>query len=304
MAIPKPIIIVGTGRCGSTVFHRVLASHPGVMWLSPLCDRYPDNPAMNRRAVTALGIPLVRRLLGRKLRPGECYHFWDRHAYGFSTPHRDLVREDVTARVKRQVRGALEPMLTPERNRLLIKITGWPRIGYLKEIFEDAKFVHILRDGRAVASSLLHVDFWRGWLGPQGWRAGLLSPQDQAVWEKNHRSFIVLAALEWKIQMRALQAARETLNPNDFCEVKYEAFCERPLETCREVLDFVELKEPADFERQVQSLSVRKSDRWRQDLTPSQQSMLDHVLRDELRRYGYSVSHYEERAPALSSGRT
>ena len=33
--LTKPIIIVGTGRCGSTVFHRLLAKHPGVMWLSP-----------------------------------------------------------------------------------------------------------------------------------------------------------------------------------------------------------------------------------------------------------------------------
>src|SRR4051812_15025027 len=126
MPITKPIIIVGTGRCGSTVFHRLLASHPHVMWLSPLCDRYPDNPSRNRRAVEVAGSPLLGKLVRGKIRPGECYRFWDHHAYGFSSTCRDLVRDDVTARVKKRVRAALEPMLTPERHRLLIKITGWP----------------------------------------------------------------------------------------------------------------------------------------------------------------------------------
>ena len=181
--IIKPIIIVGTGRCGSTLFHRLLAQHPQMMWLSPICYKYPDKPAWNRVAVTAMDNQVLRRLFGGRIRPGENYRFWDKYAYGFSEPCRDLVRSDVSARVKKQVRAAFEPMLSAKRNRLLIKITGWSRIGFLNEIFEDAKFIHMLRDGRAVASSLLHVNFWRGWYGPQSWRAGLLSPEDQATWE-------------------------------------------------------------------------------------------------------------------------
>ena len=38
MTINKPVIIVGTGRCRSTVFHRLLAKHSDVMWLSGFCD--------------------------------------------------------------------------------------------------------------------------------------------------------------------------------------------------------------------------------------------------------------------------
>ena len=206
--INKPVIIVGTGRCGSTVFHRLLAKHSDVMWLSGFCDRYPSRPLWNQRAVTAMDNPVLRRLMERRVQPGECYLFWDRYTYGFSEPCRDLVRTDVTTRVKSQLLAALGKMLTHKRNRLLIKITGWPRIGFLDEIFPDAKFVHILRDGRSVASSLLHVDFWRGWYGPQGWRAGLLSPEDEATWEAYDRSFVALAGLEWRIQMRAIEAAR------------------------------------------------------------------------------------------------
>jgi hypothetical protein len=296
MKITKPIIIVGTGRCGSTVFHRLLANHPQLMWLSGFTYRYPDKPAWNRWAVTAMDNPILRRLLGEKIRPGENYRFWDRHAYGFSEPCRDLLASDVSSRVKKQVRAALEPMLSSKRNRLLVKITGWPRIGFLHEIFEDAKFIHIVRDGRAVASSLLHVGFWRGWYGPHGWRAGLLSPEDQATWESYDRSFTALAGLEWRIQMRAIEAARRTLDPRLFFEVKYEAFCEQPVETYRRVLEFAELPDSAVFERRVKAASIRStSNRWRDDLAPGQQTILDDLLREDLLRYGYDEVARTER---------
>jgi omega-hydroxy-beta-dihydromenaquinone-9 sulfotransferase len=296
--ISKPIVIVGTGRCGSTVFHRLLSTHPHVMWLSAVAYMYPTRPAWNKWAVTAVGQRSFRRLLGRWIRANEQYRFWDKHTYGsFSEPCRDLVRTDVTARVKKEVHSAFEPMLTPKRNRLLLKITGWPRIGFLDEIFEDARFVHIVRDGRAVASSLMHVGFWRGWYGPQGWRAGLLSPEDQATWESYDRSFAALAGLEWRIQMRAMEAARRQLDPARFFEVKYESFCEQPLETYRRVLEFAELESSESFEQEVRAASIRStSSRWRQDLTPGQQTILDDLLREDLQRIGYGTS---ERAPKL-----
>jgi omega-hydroxy-beta-dihydromenaquinone-9 sulfotransferase len=298
MDITKPIIIVGTGRCGSTLFHRLLARHPQMMWLSPLCYKYPHKPGWNRMAVAAMDNPLLRRLFGDRIRPGENYRFWDKYAYGFSEPCRDLVRSDVSARVKKQVRAAFEPMLTPKRNRLLIKITGWPRIGFLNEIFPDARFIHVLRDGRAVASSLLHVSFWKGWHGPQSWRAGLLSPEDQALWESYDRSFTALAGIEWRIQMRAMEAARRAIDASLFHEVKYESFCEEPVEHFRRVLDFVEIPWTEDFEEEIRAASIKStSNRWRDDLAPGQQVILDDLLAEDLRRYGYGDAEATEALP-------
>jgi omega-hydroxy-beta-dihydromenaquinone-9 sulfotransferase len=241
--------------------------------------------------VTALGNPLVSRLVGGRIQPGECYRFWDRYAYGFSTPCRDLVREDVTPRMKKQVRAAMESLLTPARHRMLIKIAGWSRIGFLREIFEDARFIHIVRDGRATCSSLMHVDFWRGWRGPQGWGAGMLSCEDQAIWDRHDRSFVALAGLQWKLRVRAIEAARAAIDPASYLEVKYETFCDRPVDGCRQVLEFADLPWSTGFEKHIEAAAIKStSNRWRDDLTPEQRAILTEVLREDLERYGYDVA--------------
>jgi hypothetical protein len=287
----KPIIIVGTGRCGSTLFHTLLARHEQLMWLNGFAIVFPGRPAITRWASSAMGNPLLGRLFGGVIYPMESYRFWDRYAYGFAEPRRDLVGADVSVRVKRQLHQAFGELLTRRRHRLLLKITGWSRMGYLDEVFEDARFIHIMRDGRAVASSMLHIDFWNGWFGPQAWRAGLLSPEDQALWERHDRSFAALAGIEWRIQMRAMDAARRQLDPGRFMEIRYEAFCREPMDTMRQVLEFAELPASPALERAVKAARIKStSDRWRDDLAPGQQAILDEVLREDLERYGYNSS--------------
>jgi hypothetical protein len=292
MDVIKPIFIVGTGRCGSTAFHKLLAAHPQLMWLSGFAEEFPFRLSLNRWAVTAQGNPLVKRLFGSRIKPGEFYGFWYKHAYGFAEPGRDLVASDVTPRVKKQVRRAFAETLSPGRNRMLIKLTGWSRIGFLKEIFDDARFIHIVRDGRAVSNSYLHINEWqwRGWYGPYSWRYGPLSAEDQAAWEASGRSFVTLAGLQWRIHTRAIEKARAELDPAQYLEMKYETFCERTTDAIREVVEFAELERSAKFERHVAASAIRDTDRWRKDLSVEQQALLSTLLRDDLARYGYDAA--------------
>ena len=297
LPVTKPIFIVGTGRCGSTAFHRVMGVHPQVMWLSGFAEKFPSRPEWNRWAVTAAGNPLVRKLLGKRLKPGENYGFWYAHAYGFAEPGRDLVAADVTPRVRRQLHSAFERMLTRRRSRILIKLTGWSRIGYLNEVFPDAKFIHIVRDGRAVASSYLHINEWqwRGWYGPHSWRYGPLSPEDQAAWEASERSFIALAGIQWRLHTRAIETARAGVDPDRYLQVRYEDYCADPWMTCERVLDFAELERTPAFERHVKSAKISDmTSRFRKDLSPEQVLMLSSLLRADLSRYGYDVSDVDE----------
>jgi hypothetical protein len=271
----------------------VLGVHPELMWLSGFAEEFPSRPEWNRWAVTAVGNRLVRRVFGKRIKPGENYSFWYAHAYGFAEPGRDLVAADVTPRVRRQLHRVFERMLTRRRTRILIKLTGWSRIGFLDEVFPDAKFIHIVRDGRAVASSYLHINEWqwRGWYGPYSWRYGPLSAEDQAAWEASGRSFAALAGLQWRIHTRAIETARARLDPSRSLEVRYEDYCAQPLETCRRVVEFAELERSPAFERHVSSTRIKDmTNRYRKDLSAEQVALLTDLLRDDLLRYGYDVS--------------
>jgi hypothetical protein len=67
MKVVKPIFIVGTGRCGSTAFHRTLAVHPQLIWLSGFAEEFPFRPKWNRWAVTAVGNRILRRIFRKRI---------------------------------------------------------------------------------------------------------------------------------------------------------------------------------------------------------------------------------------------
>jgi Sulfotransferase family len=81
----QPIIIVGTGRCGSTLLHRVLAQHGDVGWLSTFNEVLP---AQTWLAVFSglYRLPLPRRVRHLKAfpKPYEAYRFWEHYLPGFS----------------------------------------------------------------------------------------------------------------------------------------------------------------------------------------------------------------------------
>ena len=287
----KPIFIVGVGRSGSTVFQAMLSEHPNLAWLSALTGRLPDRLWATRLWMRAIDLPLVGSRLCRVIYPGECFDFWEHHVPGFSAPCRDLVAGDVTERTKQRLRRLLPQVLTERRNRLLVKLTGWPRIAFMREVFPDARFIHLIRDGRAVVNSMLNVDWWWGWRGPQNWRWGELTQAQQQEWEAHDRSFVALAAIEWKLLMDAFEQASESVDPGSYLEVTYKDLCSAPLELLQQVTTFCDLPWSPAFERSLTSYRLRNTnDKWQRELTPSQQQTLEEVLAPYLERYGYARS--------------
>jgi len=286
--VDRPIFIVGAGRSGSTVFHRMFCEHPDVAWQSPLCDKFPAHPGLNRTLLRIARWPWLGKFLTGYLRPGERYQFWDHYCRGFPRPCRDLLDSDVTPMHRRRIPPALAQLATPRRRRVLIKITGWPRIGFLRELFPQAKFIHVYRDGRAVASSLLAVSFWRGWEGPPQWGFGELDPLQQAEWERYGRSFVALAGIQWKLLMLAMDKAAMDVPASSLMHVRYEDFVDDPVTAFRHVAEFCELGWPASFEASIRQKRLQTAnEKWRDHLTAAQQALLEDVLADSLQRYGY-----------------
>jgi hypothetical protein len=288
MEIKRPIILLGTGRCGSTALHKLLSQHPRVAWLSRLSNRYPKQPKYDYWLMRSLDLPLVGELLNRRFHPSEGYFFWQYYAPGFKQPFRDLMAEDVTHREKKAVCRALAQILTPRRQRLLIKVTGWPRTGYLKEIFGEAKFVHMVRDGRAVANSMLAVHFWDGWYGPERWRWNQFTPEQYEIWERTDKSFVALAGLEWVMMQDAIAKAKALLSPDEILEIRYEDFCADKLSVTKQIAQFAELDWSRRFEQAVARFPVESQNfKWKTDLTDEQQRVLQEIEHKYLQYYGY-----------------
>lgn len=288
--IDRPVVIIGVGRSGSTLLHNILTRHPNLAWLSTLCDRFPDRPEINRTFLRALDYPLAELPLRRLAPPSEAYLFWERYSRGFRWPCRDLTSRDVTLKTRSDLLFAMSSVLSDRRDRLVLKITGWPRVGFLKAVFPGAKFIHIVRDGRAVANSMINVDWWWGWRGPQNWRWGDLSEEDRAVWEKNDRSFLALAGLQWNLLLDALAQSRDTVSEDDLTEVRYEDLCANPMSEIRRLIDFCELDLPRAFEEAIRGERIEnKNEKYASELTVEQQGILGTVMEKYLRQYGYSV---------------
>jgi hypothetical protein len=288
MEVKKPIFIVGIGRSGTTIIHSMLSEHPNVAWLSGICRRNPEKRLRNRWLMQAIDYPFVGKYLKRRFKQQENYEFWEYYCKGFSVPCRDLVAEDVTEKTKQTLRRVFGDMLTAKRLRLLIKITGWPRVGFLHEIFEDSKFIHIVRDGRAVANSRIDLPWWDGWQGPWNWKRGPLCSTYMQEWERYNRSFVALAGIEWKMCLDAMEAARQCLSKDNFLEIQYEDFCDGPLRVMKEITDFCELAWTSEFEARLQTYTVKSANnKWSEGLTEGQKRVLHDVTRPYLEKYGY-----------------
>ena len=86
-----------------------------------------------------------------------------------SRPHRDLLATDLTPWLERRLRRFFERRIAAQaRPVFLHHVTGWPRARLLQAAFPEARFIHMVRDGRAVANSWLQTSWWTGYQGPSG----------------------------------------------------------------------------------------------------------------------------------------
>ncbi|MBD3418841.1 MAG: sulfotransferase [Chitinivibrionales bacterium] len=288
-AIVKPVIILGVGRSGTTLLHRLLAGHPQVSWLGRITDFFPALPRINSMVMRIIDMPVAGRLIAKKVKPGEAYTFWDYYCKNFSTTKRDLHADDLDRATKEKLYSAFSSCTTPARHRLLIKITGWPRLGFMHSLFPDALFIHMVRDGRAVANSRIKEKWWTGRQGPENWIHGTLPAKGMQRWEESGKEPVVLAALEWKNLVRAFEDSKERIAAPSLMHLRYEDLCENPGEMLSTILKHCELSEIDSYMREVSAGKIKNTNyKWQQEQHADLQEKLNAAIKDELIMYGYS----------------
>ncbi|GGL07854.1 sulfotransferase family protein [Mangrovihabitans endophyticus] len=298
-------VVVGTGRCGSTLVQELLCRHPRTGFISGLDDKLPrlnltgrfNGPfyrgaAPRPPAMTALRHS--RRLLERgrlRVAPSEAYQLLDRHVLaGFGKPCRDLLAGDLTPHAARALRAFFDARIRAQRcDPLLHHLTGWPRTGYLHAAYPDLKVVHVVRDGRAVANSWLQMGWWDGWRGPDNWYLGSLPGALREQWEDSGRSFVVLAALGWRMLTDAYAQARAAHPAGQWLDLRYEDVVADPRGQLRRALEFLGLDWSPAYERGFARFDfpAGRGAAYRDELTAPQLTAIDEVLREPLAAWGY-----------------
>ncbi len=301
--IDRPVFLVGTGRSGTTVVFETLANHPDVGWFSYHLDRLPRLPVLAlaarlcdvspvfRKAVTASD---ERRPWLERLRdgPSEAYNVWE-SVCGEKFRYDYLLDRRASEEERAATRSLVGKVLAWEgKSRFAAKVTGPARMGFLLSLFPDARFVNVIRDGRAVVHSLLNVDFWRGSFRESGpaWEGGLREEYRRA-WEERGRSPLVLAAVQWRNLVERAREERDAHKPERYVELRYEDFLEDPhgrIDALCEACDLEPAPRIHDFIEHRLRLR-REPDRFREALSPEDLETLNDLLGTLLVDLGYEL---------------
>jgi hypothetical protein len=291
--------LIGPARSGTSLLYKLLCLHPEASYVSNYVSRWPSVPqlaALNRLARHA-------RALQRRVWFGDegsnAYVYGDRRALTDRLVPMPVEGEPVfrAAGVGPGPAIAGDPQTTIRRLRSAVaairsaaggsifvnkRIANLYRIPILAEAFPRARWVVLVRDGRAVAASLSKVDWWPTSIVP--WQGG--TPD---AWARSGRDPWELCARNWVEELRAMEAGLDPVPPEQVLRLRYEDLIAAPTERLGEVAAFAGLPPSEEWHRRV--AAVRFPDRretWRTTIPPEALGTVEEIQGTTLEAYGYA----------------
>lgn len=302
--IEKPIFIVGSHRSGTTVLYEAIARHPDLAYFTNASNGMPRLPILANKVCAALGLDEVTQerflrddIFFTPLTPNEGIKIWELHApesedYSldetYSNPAMDrYLRQTIKKHLK--FHGATRFINKNPDNSV--------RMRYLNELFPDAYFIHIVRDARAVCSSLikargLALDFF----GPEHRHAqfGVKVPGWDAISREWPGQPVAASGALWCKVMDTIARDSRHIDPARFLEIRYEDFVARPFETLREMMRFCALPwtgaAACAVAQAAGGLGLEgRNDAWKHRFSPDELATLMGIVGPTMRAYGYAV---------------
>lgn len=291
--ISRPIFIIGSQRSGTRLLYNLLAFHPDVCWFSTLSDMLPSFPQISG-IHRLLDIPGIGGLIKRRmlqammhtvphhllLSPREGSHIYDDYC-GFvddrKTTEFDKTR-DLEVKFKFSIRTHLG--MTGKPRFLTKQPPNVQRMRLLNFMFPDAYFVHIVRDGRAVANSLLRAPWWSSM---QLWWLRGKRPSEVSNYSYNP---IQLCAMHWKKTIEEVRKNRKLLGDR-YIEIYYEDLVKDVSRSLNFVMERCELRVDSDYLNLLPKTFQNQNSRWKQDLTKSQQQIAIKMMHSTLKQMNY-----------------
>jgi len=282
----RPIFILGCDRSGTTLLGAMLGSHRDHVCV-PECQFVVE--VFRSLRVSQDGFDPTRAL--KVTRRNWRFGFWKLDPYmspavqqkiggSYSRFIEWLVRE--YAKTKGKERCGVWVDHTP---------TNFRYAATLRSLFPDARFIHIVRDGRGVAASIMPLDW-----GP---------------------NTIMQAAHWWTERLAFGLAAESCFGPGSISRVHYEDLIRRPKETLRTLsaelgIEFTEamiegkgFQVPRYSKNQHELVGSRpvaaRADAWKNSLTRRQIAIFEAITADLLAYLGYKLVYGLSAAPPTAS---
>lgn len=271
--LPRPVLIGGSGRSGTTLLAAMLGVGPGNLtvpeaefkWTLFDARRGPDQGHDMAAALAALR--------------GD----WRFRRWGLTLRDHDLLRPPASSPQEFLSRLAVAYGRSIGKHGTTVWIDHTPgNVRYLvtlRQLLPDARFIHLVRDGRAVAASIMPLDW-----GP---------------------NTIVEAARYWTGRVAMGTAAAAMLGPTRLRTVRYEDLLAEPERTLRALCGFLqvpfseEMIGTRDFvvdrytagQHELVSAAPdpQRAQAWRERLTGRQVETFEHITGELLAYLGYPL---------------
>lgn len=303
MTTRPPVFLIGAPRSGTTLIYKTLCAHPDATWITNWLEKFP--------AVTALSA-LVRvppRSPDRRFRVwfgssgASAYSYSDRRSVsdrlfpmpveGESLMRRcgiiELGADGTPATRSEQIDGLhhLFAGLQAWSGRSTVinkRIENNRRLPLLAEAFPEARFIEIVRDGRAVAYSMRNVDWWDRLHLPfyggtvEQWRA-----EGRDEWEA--------AARQWVQELDDIDEGRPAVPPENWLRVRYEDVVEDGVPTFEALAEHAGLRPSAEWRAVLDRLRFpNRNESWTEGLSADELSVVEGIQSERLAADGYSLS--------------
>jgi sulfotransferase family protein len=214
-------VIVGCPRSGTTLLRRIVSAHPEIV-ITPEAHWIPKW-FEQRRGLTADGF-VTPELIPALLADSK---------FGLFRLGREelmsLVGNGQPISYATFVTGVFDLYGKARGKKLVGNKTpdSVRRMGTLHALWPEARFVHLIRDGRDVALSLMN------WPSVSNKKPGTFP-----TWKDDPVS---TAALWWELNVRRGREAGEALGPGLYREMRYESLIAHPEQECAALCDFLGL---------------------------------------------------------------
>ncbi|MFZ0547488.1 MAG: sulfotransferase [Candidatus Promineifilaceae bacterium] len=270
----SPFFIVGNPRSGTTLLTFILSSHPRIH-IPGETGFLPQLTKYNQGQLTPEQVAEIIRTITRLNRKWRGVVTDEKEFYDALPSHSLACVLDCLYRLQTQKFNV---------ERWGDKTPSYVRyIPQIANIFPNAQFIHIIRDGRDSALSAQ-----KRW-GTKKWY------MDNYYLLKN-----------WEANVQAGRRAGKNLPPSRYLEIKYEDLVQKPREIIEQVCNFLnetfhedmlehsklaqKVITPAGHTEVLRPINTRSLERWREEMTPFDNKLANALIGQTLQTFDYPLA--------------